>query len=178
MDRLADRLATLCQVVAAAIVGAIFIVMLAQIWFRYVRNSSLLWSEEIALWGLIWVVFLGGAAVSRTWGHVHVPVFVRFLPGRARVTAILVAKIVVIVFLVLLAIIGFVAFGGSFHRTSMMIGLSTKWAKLAIPVGASLMAVLTLAALADDLRRLARLGPQAFDDYGRHLAAPPPANES
>lgn len=173
LGRLADRLAALCEIAAAAVTAAIFLVMLAQIWFRYVLNSSLLWSEEAALWGLIWVVFLGAAAVSRSWGHVHVPVFVRFLPGRARVGAVLAAKIVVIGFLILLAIIGIVAFGGSFHRTSMMLGVSTKWAKLAIPVGALLMAVLTLSALADDLRRLARDGRGAFDGYGRPRARPP-----
>lgn len=173
MTRLADRLAAACDIAAATIVTAIFAVMLAQIWFRYVLNSSLLWSEEIALWGLIWVVFLGGAAVARGWGHVHVPVFVRLLRGRSRAVAVIAAKVAVIVFLVLLAVIGLVAFGGSFHRVSMTMGVSTKWAKLAIPVGAALMAAFTALRLAEDLRRLARLGPSAFDDYGRPATSAP-----
>lgn len=168
MNRFADRLAAACEIAAAVIVAAVFSVMLIQIWFRYVLNSSLLWSEEIALFGLIWMVFFGAVALMRDWAHVNIPVFVMILPPLPRAVAVIAAKSVTLLFLIFLVWNGFDVFGASFQRMSPMLGISTKWAKLAIPVGALLMAVLVICLIANDVRQLARHGVRAFDRYGRH----------
>src|SRR5512139_3133792 len=48
-----------------------FIVFL-QFFTRYVLNDSLAWTEEIARYALIWVVFIGGAMVTRRNTHTAV----------------------------------------------------------------------------------------------------------
>src|SRR2546423_10193383 len=48
--------------------GLAFIVFL-QFFTRYVLNDSLSWTEEIARYGLMWVVFIGGIMVTRR--HTH-----------------------------------------------------------------------------------------------------------
>src|SRR5258708_24403047 len=47
-----------------------FIVFL-QFFTRYVLNDSLAWTEEIARYALMWIVFIGGAGVKRR--HHHIP---------------------------------------------------------------------------------------------------------
>lgn len=153
MRRLADSLATLSEVLAAALTAVVFGVMLAQIWFRYMLNDSLLWSEEVASWALIWLVFLGAVSVMRDWNHVRVPLVVDMMPGRVRTAVLIGSKLAVIGIAGIVAWLGFQTFEGGFHRMSPMLGLSTKWAKLAIPVGAALMAAMALASIAGDLRR-------------------------
>src|SRR5947209_19120201 len=48
-----------------------FIVFL-QFFTRYVLNDSLSWTEEIARYGLMWIVFIGGIMV--TWRNSHIAV--------------------------------------------------------------------------------------------------------
>src|SRR4026208_862911 len=48
-----------------------FIVFL-QFFTRYVLNDSQAWTEEIARYGLMWVVFIGGAMVRRRNTHIAV----------------------------------------------------------------------------------------------------------
>ena len=61
-----------------------FIVFL-QFFTRYVLNDSLAWTEEIARYGLIWVVFVGGAMVTRRNTHVAVELLSNVMkPSRTR----------------------------------------------------------------------------------------------
>jgi len=53
-----------------------------QFFTRYVLNDSAAWTEEIARYLLICVVFVGMAASVRTNRHIHVDFFYRLLPAR------------------------------------------------------------------------------------------------
>jgi TRAP-type C4-dicarboxylate transport system permease small subunit len=67
--------------------GAVFL----QFFTRYVLNDSFAWTEEIAIYGLVAVVFLGSAMCVRLSRHIHVDLLYRYLPPRtARVLATLV----------------------------------------------------------------------------------------
>src|SRR5438067_7364324 len=61
-----------------------FIVFL-QFFTRYVLNDSLSWTEEIARYGLMWVVFIGGIMVTRRNTHIAVELLSNVMkPGLAR----------------------------------------------------------------------------------------------
>ncbi len=56
---------------------------------RYILNDSLAWTEEIAIYALIGVVFLGSSMCVRRMRHIHVDFLYRYLPpaaGRALAT--------------------------------------------------------------------------------------------
>ena len=59
-----------------------FIVFL-QFFTRYVMNDSLAWTEEIARYGLIWVVFVGAVMVTRRNSHIAVELVSNLLPANA-----------------------------------------------------------------------------------------------
>jgi TRAP-type C4-dicarboxylate transport system permease small subunit len=54
-----------------------------QFFTRYVLNDSFAWTEEIAIFCLVAVVFLGSAMCVRLSKHIHVDFLYRYLPGRA-----------------------------------------------------------------------------------------------
>jgi TRAP-type C4-dicarboxylate transport system permease small subunit len=62
-----------------------------QFFTRYVLNDSFAWTEEIATYCLVAIVFLGSAMCVRLGRHIHVDFLFRYLPGgvaRALATAI------------------------------------------------------------------------------------------
>jgi TRAP-type C4-dicarboxylate transport system permease small subunit len=57
--------------------GCVFL----QFFTRYVLNNSFAWTEEIAIFCLVAVVFLGSAMCVRTSRHIHVDFLYRYLQG-------------------------------------------------------------------------------------------------
>lgn len=54
-----------------------------QFFTRYVLNDSFAWTEELAVYCLIGVVFIGGSMCVRTHRHIQVDIVYRWLPARA-----------------------------------------------------------------------------------------------
>ena len=82
-----------------------FIVFL-QFFTRYILNDSLAWTEEIARYGLMWVVFIGGAMVTRRNTHIAVELLSNVMkPGLMRQALLAAVDIVKLAFLAFLAFI-------------------------------------------------------------------------
>jgi len=76
-----------------------------QFFTRYILNDSAAWTEEIARYLLICVVFIGIAASVRTDRHIHVDFFYRLLPApvcRVMSTFVDIVRIVFFVYAVVL----------------------------------------------------------------------------
>ena len=64
--------------VSATLVMVISILL--QVFFRYVMNAPLYWSEEIARYAFVWLVFIGAAIASKRGSHIGVDYVVMHLP--------------------------------------------------------------------------------------------------
>jgi TRAP-type C4-dicarboxylate transport system permease small subunit len=156
----------LCALTSVGLTALIIVVLTAQIFCRYVLNASLVWSEEVATWCMIWVVYAGSATLMRHWRHVHIPIFVRLLPLRVRPLVIILAKVATMGCVALIAYYGVIVFNGTFHIVSQTTGISTGWIKLAVPIGMGLMALFAGADAAQDLRCWLAGDLARFERYG------------
>ena len=163
LERLVDGIEAVARAAVLGLTLLVLLVMLAQVFFRYVLNSSLQWSEELAVWGMVWMVFVGSVLLVRRSEHISITTLVRNAPPAVRPFLVIFNKAAGLLFLVIVGYYGIEVFGGTFHARSPSIGLSTRWIKLAIPTGAVLMAVVAAYALADDVRRLVR---RDFESFG------------
>src|SRR5690242_10811518 len=90
--------------IAFVIFWSLAFIVFLQFFTRYVLNDSLSWTEEIARYGLMWVVFIGGVMVTRRSTHIAVELMSNLMkPGPARVALLAGVDIVKLLFLALLA---------------------------------------------------------------------------
>ncbi len=77
IDRIADAL-------LAGLSASVVCIVLAAVFFRYVLNHSLSWSDELVRYLFVWFTLLGAAVALREREHIRVEYFVEKLPLRAR----------------------------------------------------------------------------------------------
>ena len=90
--------------IAFVIFWSLAFIVFLQFFTRYVLNDSLSWTEEIARYGLMWIVFIGGIMVTRRNTHIAVePLSNVMKPGLARSTLLAFVDLIKLGFLGLLA---------------------------------------------------------------------------
>ena len=166
LDRIVGRIDWFAKAFVIFLVVAVTAIMLAQVFFRYVLNSSLQWSEELALFGLVWIVWIGAVVLMRNWEHINIPTFIDLVPKRHRFWFISLSKIATMIFVALLIWYGFDVFTQKFHGRSPSLEISSKWAKLSIPVGAVFMMVFALNTVLRDVIEYRRGNHDHFENQG------------
>ena len=158
------------RLVSIFFVLCVLVFMTSQVFFRYVLNSSLQWSEEASIWAMIWMVFIGSVVVVRRWEHIYIPTVVKLLPIKIRSFVIVFTKILVLIFLCVLCWYGWGIVTGHSNAFSHNIGVSTAWAKASVPIGCAMMVVITLGAIAEDLEAIFKKDWSRFEEYGSNDA--------
>jgi len=162
VDRVTRWLATIMVI-------AIWLIMLGQVFARYVLNSSLQWSEVACLYLLAWATFFGAAIVMRTWNHISIPTFVNLFPLRARAFVLIFNKSVTLLFFLMIVFYGIEVFNAKFHTFMWTLGLSSKWMKLAVPVGSAIMILYLINLIIADLVAVVR---RRFDHFATQAEVP------
>lgn len=127
-------------------------VMFAQVIWRYLLQSPLVWSEELALLLMVWMTFLGSALMLERREHVAIDQFVEWLPPALNRLAQIVGAVVVLAFNCALTYGAFVI--AETARESIMPGLkiSSAWQYIGVLIGGGLLVLVSLEALVQALR--------------------------
>jgi len=141
MRRLADALTTLTKAAVALAMGGMAAIISAEVFFRYVLNSSLYFAEELSRFCFIWAGFLGASLALRGGGHIGVTILVDRLPPAVRGGMLAVARVLVLVLLLVVMVTGASVLPDQWVQQTSTLGFSVFWFYLAVPVGACLMAV-------------------------------------
>jgi TRAP-type C4-dicarboxylate transport system permease small subunit len=109
------------------------VVILLQVFFRYVMNSALPWPDEAARFLMLWMTGLIAPVAYRSGGFVAIDMLERALPKR--IGSILALVLLVISTLVLITAIRFgwahtMGFGGNFESASLRLPLD--WIGMAV----------------------------------------------
>ncbi len=150
-----DRLNTAVYFLTGALLAVISVVVLMQVIVRFVLTSaginiSAPWTEEIARYLLVWMIFLGAAVGCRRMQLISLEFVVK---GAPRLLGIIIRHLALALclglFLLLLRFgVQFVQVLGASELSPVM-QISKTWVYWAMPAGAALMIVNTLAFIAE-----------------------------
>ena len=98
---------TIPDLVLVVLFGAIVLVILVAVFFRYVVNHSLFWSDEVVRYAFVWFTLLGAALVLRDRQHIRVEYFVEHMPSGLRRGVECAGLVLILGFNVFLVVAGF-----------------------------------------------------------------------
>ena len=123
------------------------VVVVVQVFSRYLFNYSFVWAEELVRYLMIWMVMIGAARVQAMGEHIRIDFFPMLAGPRGRRLMDTFFRLCALVFLIVIFIKGIKI--ADFNRLfeSSGLGISMLWPTLAIPAGAFLIILYTLKCL-------------------------------
>jgi TRAP-type C4-dicarboxylate transport system permease small subunit len=150
--KLMDAIDRIVQSFGSFIAGLMTVTVGLQVLSRYVMKYPLVWTEELARYLMIWMVFIGAGTIMKKWDNIYVDFFINKLTEKARTIVLLVEKCVILGMLVFFFYLCFIVFSkvGGF-QTSPAMGISMLWPQSGIVIGFFLMVLQTIGNILDDL---------------------------
>jgi len=134
-----------------AMVVMLFVIFI-QVIFRYVFQNSLTFSEELARYLFVYIVFFGTAVVARENGHIVVGVLSQKLKGKTAKYTKVAAYTSIMVFVTILFYHGVKVVTLTSYQLSPALRIPMSYIYLAIPVAAFVMFCNMLILIIDTLR--------------------------
>lgn len=147
MSRASERIV---QYTLVGMVGVMTVIIILQVFMRYLFLYSLSWSEEVARYLMIWVSFLGASLALKYGFHIGVEFVINRIPEKIRGWVNLVAKLGVLLFLIYFTIGGFRVSWAVRDQDSPALLFSMAYAYLSAPVGGLFMIIQLLNLLVED----------------------------
>lgn len=124
------------EALSVALIAAYTILVLCQVFFRYVLNEPLFWAEEVVRYGLVWSVMLGAALVAHDRGHVRIEILGAMVRPRAQRIVRAIAGSLSWAFLLILLVAGIQFVTRTITQHSASLGVPMWVVYAAVPVGA------------------------------------------
>jgi len=132
---------SLIEVVCAALMVALAVIVFIQVFNRFILQTPLAWSEDLAMLLYQWVVFVGAALGVKRMRHFGIELVVRQFPEAWRHRIELLTPLVMLVVAVVMMVQGYALLGLNMNRTYSTMNLSYTWAFLPIPLGGVLIII-------------------------------------
>lgn len=154
MQKLFDIVEKTLLWLSSAMFLFIVVITLVQVFFRYVLNDALSWSEELTRIIFIWMTFLCGAVAINQTRHMRVDTFINLLPERGKLMANIFVHILLAIFMVVLTLKGF----EMVDKTSRIVTGALRWPRsvffLPLVLGGGFMFFFCIRVLYNDLTTL------------------------
>ena len=147
-----------CALLLGIDMVAIFIILLLQIFSRFVAFMPLPWAQDMIVFLLVVAVFLGAGSATAAGKQIRLEVFVDLLPGKAKDVFLILADLLSIVFL---AVVAKQAVSLAGENLTVIVGASPVtfgWYYVAVAFGSIIMILNFLCIILDRCADLAGKG--------------------
>ncbi|MFD1173412.1 TRAP transporter small permease [Oceanobacillus picturae] len=154
LNNLEEYVAVLSLLIASLLV-------FLQVVLRYGFNISLVWSEEVSRYIIIWFILVGSSIAVREKAHATVDAVVAFLPTIPKKICSILANLIGVTFSVVLIWSGSITVSNviEFGNVTPAVGIPMAIPYLALPVGGALMLIRFLQLFIQDITNFKTSAP-------------------
>ena len=134
---------SLVQNLACGIYLLLIFVGFLQVFFRYVLNYSLSWTEEVGRYSFVWLTFIGAAICVQNESNIGLDLFVRKLSRRKQIILKMFVDLSIIAFLIFLIFQGGLITQKTTRQVSAALHIPMSVFYFSIPLGAFFMLINT-----------------------------------
>jgi TRAP-type C4-dicarboxylate transport system permease small subunit len=127
--------------IVGLIVLCLAIIGVLQVFFRYVAESSLAWTEELSRVLLIWLVLLAAAAELQRGAHIAMKLLVAYFPARLQRFIERANLLLIFCFAVILTVYGIQLASSTMAQSATILPISMGQVYMALPIGGAAMAL-------------------------------------
>lgn len=132
--------------ICVGLMSAMTIIIFIQVVMRYVFQNSLSWSEELARYLFIWLVYIGISYGCKIMKHIKIDAALRLFPKKVRPYIVILGDLCVLTFTVYIVVTGyqFLGFQSSMGKVSPALKIPVEFISAAPMVGFGLAAIRTI----------------------------------
>lgn len=138
LDKLSDIINSLVEWIVAILMGAMTVVVFMQVVCR-LTSGSLPWSEEIARYMMVYMVYLGASVGIKMQNHIAIEFVVGLLPSKPKAIAEIVANILISICLVVMVVFGMKVVKVTLMQKSPVLRLKMGYVYFALVASGALM---------------------------------------
>lgn len=140
VHKISDWLDTITKIAMTLSILLMTIVLAVQIFLRYFLQSGIIWSDELARFLMVALVYLGAASAIRDDSHITVSVFEDWIPSLKKWLGPI-QKTVMVIYSVFIIKIGIDTLKVVVNQNSANLGVSMAWAYMIIPLSGILIII-------------------------------------
>lgn len=141
LERISDWVNIVSKCVIVVILTAMVAFTCFQVFCRYVFNSALSWPEEMNIFFMAWLTFVGSSIALKQSAHIGVDLFINFLPKKLRRIVLTIGHCLMFAFVILLIRTGYSVAMMNLGNYSEAMELPLIIPRLSLVVGGMMMLV-------------------------------------
>ena len=163
ISRLNDAVCWTGRQLAWLLVAAMTALIIVQVFYRYVLNNPLAWTEEAAIFAMIWMTFLVTPIAYRSGGNVAIDIIRDLFKGRWQALIQIVLNLLVILLLVVLLRHSILYVGRGMGSVVASLGIRSGWLYIIMPIGVAGMLLVGIEIVLRSLRAFIDPGQPIFE---------------
>ena len=163
IDAIVQPLIKLCKIAVISCVLSIALIVSTSIFFRYVLNNSITWSEEIAKYLMVWMVFVGAPVAMVQSRHIAIEMFPNLFRPRIRALVFLIVNLLIVLTMAFWTYRGFTyTVGGMSQVMSSFDKIPLGVVFASIPFGSCIMMIISFQISLNQI--LVIIDPEKYED--------------
>lgn len=163
IDAIVQPLIKLCKIAVISCVLSIALIVSTSIFFRYVLNNSITWSEEIAKYLMVWMVFVGAPVAMVQSRHIAIEMFPNLFRPRIRALIFLIINLLIVLTMAFWTYRGFTyTVGGMSQVMSSFDKIPLGVVFASIPFGSCIMMIISFQISLNQI--LVIIDPEKYED--------------